>query len=80
MVKKPRTQGQFDALVSFTFNLDAGRLGGSTLLILLNRGNYAGAAAQFGRWDKSGGTTLPGLVKRRAAVVALFCGDVRVIV
>jgi lysozyme len=78
LVKKPLTQSQFDALVSFTFNLGASRLGESTLLILLNRGNYTGAAAQFQRWDKSKGVTLPGLVRRRAAEAALFCDDARV--
>lgn len=78
LVKKPLTQSQFDALVSFTFNVGAGRLGESTLLILLNRGNYTGAAAQFQRWDKSKGVTLPGLVRRRAAEAALFCDDARV--
>jgi lysozyme len=77
-VKKPLTQNQFDALVSFTFNLGGRRLAESTLLILLNRGNYAGAAAQFPCWNKSNGVTLPGLVRRRAAEAALFCGDARV--
>lgn len=78
LVQRPLTQNQFDALASFTFNLGAGRLAESTLLILLNRGNYAGAAAQFGRWDKSKGVTLAGLTRRRAAEAALFCGDARV--
>lgn len=78
LVKKPLTQSQFDALVSFTFNLGAGRLAESTLLVLLNRGNYAGAAAQFQRWDKSKGVTLAGLVRRRKAEAELFCDDARV--
>lgn len=78
LVLKPLTQSQFDALVSFTFNLGAGRLAESTLLVMLNRGNFAGAAAQFQRWDKSNGVTLPGLVRRRKAEAELFCDDARV--
>ncbi len=76
LVRVPLTQGQFDALVSFVFNLGAGRLSGSTLLAKLNARDYAGAAREFGRWVK--GTVdgrkvnLPGLVKRRAAERALF--------
>lgn len=72
LVTVPLTQGQFDALVSFTFNLGAGRLRDSTLLRLLNQGKYGEAAAQFRFWVMAGGQTLPGLVKRRAAERALF--------
>jgi lysozyme len=72
LVKVPLTQGQFDALVSFTFNLGEGRLGSSTLLAKLNGGDYAGAAEEFGRWTRAGEAVLPGLVKRRAAEKALF--------
>lgn len=72
LVKVPLTQGQFDALVSFAFNLGEGALAQSTLLRLLNAGDYAGAAAQFDRWNKAGGRVLPGLVRRRAAERALF--------
>lgn len=72
LVKVPLTQGQFDALVSFAFNLGEGALAQSTLLRLLNAGDYAGAAAQFERWNKAGGRVLPGLVRRRAAERALF--------
>ena len=71
-VRVPLAQGQFDALVSFTFNLGEGALAQSTLLRLLNSGDYAGAAAQFERWNKAGGRVLPGLVRRRAAERALF--------
>ena len=74
LVHVPLTQGQFDALVSFTYNLSAANLGNSTLLRLLNAGDYKGAAAQFDRWTKAGGKELPGLVKRRAAERALFEG------
>ncbi len=72
MVKVPLTQGQHDALVSFVYNLGAGNLSNSTLLRLLNSGDYKGAAAQFDRWNKAGGKTLAGLVRRRAAERALF--------
>jgi lysozyme len=66
------TQGQFDALVSFTYNEGAGRLQSSTLLKVLNAGDYAGAAGQFGLWVYGGGVKLPGLMTRRAAETALF--------
>lgn len=74
LVKVPLTQGMFDALVSFTYNLGPGALEKSTLLDQLNRSDYDGAAEQFGRWVKGGGKTLPGLVRRRAAERALFEG------
>jgi len=74
LVKVPLTQGQLDALVSFTYNLGAANLGNSTLLRLLNASDYKGAAAQFDRWTKAGGKELLGLVKRRAAERALFEG------
>ena len=66
------TQGQFDALASFVFNLGAGRLRSSTLLRKLNAGDYAGAADQFLLWDKAGGKPLKGLTKRRQAERKLF--------
>ncbi len=65
-------QDQFDALVSFTFNLGAGNLQSSTLLKLLNQGEYTQAADQFLRWNKAGGRVLPGLTRRREAERALF--------
>ncbi|WP_313284644.1 lysozyme [Stutzerimonas kunmingensis] len=74
LVKVPLTQGQHDALVSFVYNLGAGNLSNSTLLRLLNAGDYAGAAAQFDRWNKAGGKVLAGLARRRAAERALFEG------
>lgn len=66
------TQGQFDALCSFIFNLGCGAFERSTLLRLLNEGDYAGAAQQFGRWVNAGGKPLPGLVKRRGDELAMF--------
>jgi lysozyme len=72
LVKQPLTQGQFDALVSFAFNLGVGALGKSTLLRRLNAGDYAGAAGEFGKWVNAGGIRLRGLVLRREAERALF--------
>lgn len=74
-VKVPLTQSMFDALVSFSYNVGLGALSESTLLRLLNAGDYEGAAAQFPRWVKAGGKTLPGLVRRRDAEQALFKKD-----
>lgn len=68
------TQGQFDALVDFVFNLGASALAGSTLLRLHNAGDHEGAAAEFGKWVHVGQTVLPGLVTRRAAEAKLYRG------
>ncbi|HHX5648956.1 TPA: lysozyme [Enterobacter cloacae] len=72
LVKVSLTQGQFDALVSFTYNLGARSLSTSTLLRKLNSGDYAGAADEFLRWNKAGGKVLNGLTRRREAERALF--------
>ncbi len=74
LVKVPLTQGEFDALVDFDFNLGGGALRGSTLLRLLNDGDHAGAAEQFERWSKAGGHVLAGLLRRRLAEEAEFKG------
>jgi lysozyme len=71
-VKVPLTQNEFDALVSFTFNVGAGNLNSSTLLRLLNAGNKRDVPAQFLRWDKSKGVVLQGLVRRRRDEANLF--------
>lgn len=71
-VKVKLTQGQFDALVSFVFNLGSGNFVKSTLIKKLNVGDYAGAADEFGKWVNAGGKKLPGLVKRRAAEREVF--------
>lgn len=68
----PLTQGQFDALVSFTYNVGEGNFAHSTLLRLVNAGDFTAAAEQFGRWVRAGGKVLPGLVTRRAAERAIF--------
>lgn len=72
LVKVSLTQGQFDALVSFTYNLGARSLSTSTLLRKLNAGDYAGAADEFLRWNKAGGKVLNGLTRRREAERTLF--------
>lgn len=66
-VKVPLTQGEFDALVDFSFNLGCASLNGSTLLRLLNTGDYHGAAAEFEKWDHAGGKVVSGLLRRRIA-------------
>lgn len=65
-------QNQFDALVSFAFNLGGGALAESTLLKKLNRRDYKGAQLEFGKWTHAGGVVLAGLVRRRHAEAALF--------
>lgn len=72
VVSVPLTQNQFDALVSFVFNEGGRQFGSSTMLRLLNAGDYAGVAPQFDRWIYDDGQVEPGLVTRRAAERALF--------
>jgi lysozyme len=72
LVKVTLTQGQFDALVDFCFNLGSGRLASSTLLKLLNAGRYAEASEQLLRWDQAGGKECPALKARREAELALW--------
>lgn len=63
---------QLAALVSFAFNLGLGRLRGSTLLRLLNAGNYERAAGEFRKWRRAGGEIQPGLLSRRGREEQLF--------
>jgi lysozyme len=72
LVRVPMTQGMFDALISFTFNLGAGSLKSSTLLKKLNADDVAGAADQFLRWNKANGKELAGLTARRQSERKLF--------
>ena len=72
IVKVSVTQCQFDALVSFAFNVGVTDLKESTLLKMLNAGDSQGAANQFLRWNKAGGKVLPGLTRRRQAEKDLF--------
>jgi lysozyme len=66
------TQAQRDALISFAFNVGTGAFRDSTLLKLLNGGDYTSVPAQLNRWTKASGQTLPGLVTRRKAEGDLF--------
>ena len=66
------TQGQFDALVSFAYNLGLGNLQSSTLLKKHNAGDYAGAALEFSRWNKAAGKVMAGLTARRARESELY--------
>ena len=68
------TQHQFDAMVSFAYNVGIGNLASSTLLRKHKAGDFAGAALEFARWNKAAGKVLPGLTKRRAAEAALYAG------
>lgn len=71
-VKVPLNQNQFDALVSFCFNVGVNAFKTSTLLRVLNQGNYSEAANQFMRWTNAGGRKVQGLVNRRKAEKELF--------
>lgn len=66
------TQAQFDALVSFTFNVGQGNLARSTLLRKLNAGDCVGAANEFPRWNRAGGRVFRGLTIRRQDERAMF--------
>ncbi len=76
LIKVPVNQNQFDALVSFAYNVGTGAFQGSTLLRKLNQGDYQGAANEFSRWVNGvvNGVfqPLPGLVSRRADEQRLF--------
>lgn len=74
LVKVDLTQEQFDSLVSFTFNCGAGNLEKSTLLKMVNAGDFDGAEGQFARWNQGAGRVMAGLVKRRHDEAAMFAG------
>lgn len=69
----PTTQDQFDALVSFHYN--TGAIATATLTKLHNRGDYAGAALEFRKWNKNDGKVMQGLVNRRADEEKLYRGE-----
>lgn len=71
----PTSQGQFDALVSFHYN--TGAIGRATLTKKHIAGDHAGAAREFGRWNRAAGRVLKGLTRRRAAEVELYLGGAR---
>ncbi len=72
LVTVPMTQGMFDALISFSFNLGAGSLKNSTLLKKLNSDDREAAANEFLRWNKAMGKVLAGLTARRESERELF--------
>ncbi|HEH9405116.1 lysozyme [Aeromonas salmonicida] len=74
LVKVPVNQGQFDALVLFSYNVGSKAFESSTLLRKLNAGDYDGAAVEFRRWNKNDGKVMRGLTRRRAAEECLFRG------
>lgn len=73
LVKAPLNQNQFDALVSFTFNLGGGSLAKSTLLNKINKNPCdPSIRAEFAKWRLAGGKVLAGLVRRRKAEADLY--------
>jgi lysozyme len=75
-VKVALNQNQFDALVSFTFNVGVGAFTGSTLLKVLNQGQYDQVPTQLLRWTKAGGKVVQGLVNRRNNEIKLWNGQI----
>ena len=72
LILVPLAQGQFDTLVSFTFNLGAGALQRSTLRRVVNRGEHEDVPCQLLHWVFAGGRKLPGLVARRQAEAVMY--------
>ena len=72
VVKVPLNQNQFDALVSFVYNIGSGNFEKSTLLKKVNQSDFIGASLEFEKWNKANGKVLNGLTKRRLAEKELF--------
>lgn len=72
LINVPLTDGQFDALVSFTFNLGSGALQRSTLRRKVNREEHHEVSREFMRWVWAGGRKLKGLARRRKAEVTTY--------
>jgi lysozyme len=70
------SQNQFDALVSFTFNTGTQAFADSTLLKMLNQGNYDAVPDQLRRWVRAGGNVIQGLVNRRENEIKLWLGQI----
>jgi lysozyme len=75
-VKVTLSQNQFDALTSFTFNVGVSAFTSSTLLRLLNQGQYAQVPEQLMRWTRAGGRVVQGLVNRRQNEIKLWNGQI----
>lgn len=69
------TDNQLGAMISLAYNVGLANFGGSTLLKKHKAGDYAGAAAEFARWNKAAGKVMAGLTRRRAAEAALYRGQ-----
>ncbi len=74
LIDVPGTDGQFNALVSFTFKLGSGALQRSTLWRKVNREKHDEAPEQLLRWVRVGGRRLKGLIRRREADAQLYIG------
>ena len=74
MVEVSLLQNQFDALVSWVYNLGPSNLKSSTLLKVLNSGEYKNVPEQIKRWNKAGGKVLEGFTRRRNAEALFFEG------
>ena len=74
-LKRPLTDPQFSALVSFAYNVGLGNFRSSSVLRAVNAGDFAAVPRRLQLWVKGGGKVLPGLVRRRAAEAAMFAGD-----
>jgi lysozyme len=72
LIKVPLKQNQFDALVSWVFNLGPANLKASTMLKFLNAGDYHLIPSQIKRWNKASGKVLEGLIRRREAEALMF--------
>lgn len=77
LITVPLTDGQFAALVSFTFNMGSGVLQRSTLRRKVNRGEHSAVPAEFMKWVWAGGRKQKGLVKRRKAERAVYCSEIK---
>ena len=73
-VTAPITQSMFDALVCFVYNIGIGNFMKSTMLKLINAGDFVAAAHEFDKWTKAAGKVMPGLVTRRHNEEDLFNG------
>ncbi|MBX2807868.1 MAG: lysozyme [Cellvibrionaceae bacterium] len=80
LIDVPLTDGQFDALVSFTYNLGSGALQRSTLRRKINREEHAEVPAQLMRWVWAGGRKLKGLMRRRQAEALCYIANISPVV
>jgi lysozyme len=76
IANSPTNQHQFDALVSFAYNLGSGALKGSTLLKYHLSKNYVAASKEFSKWDHAGGIVLAGLLRRREGEAQVYLSGV----